>query len=336
MSHTLGHLGRIPDAKHQTLHRAWSISEVGWQLYPVYAVDDEGMCTCPKGPACPYPGKHPATPHGFNDASSDPNRIFEMFSRRPGASVGHRTGRVSGTVVIDVDPRDGGMETLRRLQTAHGNLPPTRLHATGGGGYQYFLRYPAGVKEVPSRTIGLGVEVKADRAGVVLPPSKHASGQRYEVLIDGPLAPLPSWILEEGSRLQAIEGGEGDRVQPTESRFVLPERICKGARNRVLYRYGCSLRAHGWDHASILADLLRVNAERCLPPMSDVEIRKIALSAALHSPGNASRVTPQVLNAIAYLEEKARTRPTKGIGAHSRRAVYRTPCRLRQGPRPHT
>jgi len=163
----------------------------------------------------------------------------------------------------------------------------------------------------------------ADGKGVVLPPSKHTSGRRYEVLIDGPLAPLPSWILEEGSRLRAIEGGEGDRVQPTESRFVLPERICKGARNRILYRYGCSLRAHGWDHASMLADLLRVDAERCLPPMSDVEIRKTARSAALHSPGNASRVTPQVLNAIAYLEKKARTRPTKGVGAHSRWAVYR-------------
>jgi hypothetical protein len=311
MSHTLGRLGRIPDAKHQTLHGAWSISEVGWQLYPIYAVDDEGTCTCSKGPACPYPGKHPATLHGFNDASSDPTRVFEMFSRRPGASVGHRTGRVSGTVVIDVDPRDGGIETLRRLQAAHGNLPPTRLHATGGGGYQYFLRYPESVKGVPSRTIGPGVEVKADRAGVVLPPSKHASGRRYEVLIDAPLAQLPSWILEEGSRLRAIEGGEGDRVQPTESRFVLPGRVYEGTRNPTLHRYGCSQRTHGWRHAEILADLRRVNAERCIPPMSDDEVRKIARSAASYMPGNASTVSPEVLLAAAYLQETARHRPKK-------------------------
>ena len=57
--------------------------------------------------------------------------------------------------------------------------------------------------------------------------------------------------------------------------------------------------------------------------MSDYEVRKIARSAARYQPGNASTVTSQVLNAIAYLEEKAHTRPTKGVGAHSRWAVYR-------------
>ncbi len=58
------------------------------------------------------------------------------------------------------------------------------------------LRYPKGVEEVPSRTIGPGVEVKADGVGVVLPPSNHASGGSYEVLIDAPVAPLPSWVVE--------------------------------------------------------------------------------------------------------------------------------------------
>lgn len=134
----LGRLGWMQVAAHRTLHAAWAISEVGWQLYPVYAVDDEGTCTCPKGTACPYPGKHPATPHGFDDASADPNRVFEMFSRRPGASVGHRTGRVSGTVVIDVDPRDGGMETLSRLQAEHGNLPPRGCTLQAGAGISTF------------------------------------------------------------------------------------------------------------------------------------------------------------------------------------------------------
>jgi hypothetical protein len=66
MSHTLGRLGFIQDAEHQTLHTAWSISEVGWQLYPAYAVDDEGTCACREGIACSDPGKHPTTPHRIN------------------------------------------------------------------------------------------------------------------------------------------------------------------------------------------------------------------------------------------------------------------------------
>ena len=333
MSRTLGRLGRIQDSEHRTLHAAWAISEVGWQIYPVYAVDDEGMCACAKGSACTDPGKHPTTPHGFNDASSDPERIAKMFARWPGGNVGLKTGSGSDVVVFDVDPRAGGFASLRKLEAEQEKLPTTREHATGGGGAHLFYALPQDPKSLQSTILAPGIELKADGAGVVLPPSKHASGGRYEVLIAAPLALLPSWVLDEGRRLHAIEGGREDVVEQPESRFVLPERICEGARNRILYRYGCSLRAHGWDHASILAGLLRVNAERCVPPISDAEVRKIAQSAALHSPGNVSTITPQVLNAIAYLEGKARTRPTKGVGAHSRWAVYRAllDCAKRHG-----
>jgi DNA-binding MarR family transcriptional regulator len=333
MSHTLSRLERIPDAGHQTLHRAWSISEVGWQLYPIYAVDDEGTCSCSKGPACPDPGKHPTTPHGFNDASSDPERIAEMFARWPGGNVGLKTGRVSGTVIIDVDPRNGGMETLGRLQAEHGYLPPTRLHATGGGGFHYVLGYPEGVKVMPSRTIGPGLEVKADGAGVVLPPSIHASGRRYEVLVLVPLAPLPSWVVEIVSRELRVLAGGGE--QPTESRFELPERVVESSpsRNRMLFDYGCSLRAHGWRYAAILSEIRRINAERCVPPMSDHEVRKVASSASSYAPGNASMAAPEVLVAVAFLEEKAQFRPTRGLGGRSRWAVYRAllDCAKRHG-----
>ena len=332
MRRPLGSIDWFPGAEHQTLHEVLLMAEEGWQLYPIYGVDADGVCACPKGATCPNPGKHPTTPHGFNDASSDPKRIAEMFARWPGDNVGHKSGRASGTVIIDVDPRNGGMETLGRLQAEHGYFPPTRLHVTGGVGFHYALRYPESVNKVPSRTIGPGVEVKADGAGVVLPPSNHASGGKYEVLVDAPLAPLPSWIVEMARELRVLAGGA---EQPTESRFKLPERIYETAspRNRTLFDYGCSLRAHGWDHPAILAELRRVNAERCLPPMSDYELRKIARSAARYQPGNALTVSPEVLAAVAYLEERAGHRAKKGLAAHSRWAVYRAllDCAKRHG-----
>jgi DNA-binding MarR family transcriptional regulator len=332
MSHTLGRLGRMPDVEHQTLHEVLLTAEEKWELYPIHGVDADNVCACPRGAVCPDTGKHPTTPHGFNDASSDPERIAEIFARWPGDNVGHKSGRASGTVIIDVDPRNGGMETLRGLQAEHGYFPPTRLHATGGGGFHYMLRYPEGIEELPSRTIGPGVEVKADGAGVVLPPSIHASGRRYEVLIDAPLAPLPSWVAELARELRVLPGGA---EQPTESRFKLPEHIYETAspRNRALFDYGCSLRAHGWDHTAILAELQRVNAERCTPPMSEYEVQKIARSAARYQPGNALTVSPEDLAAVAYLEERARHRAKKGLAAHSRWAVYRAllDCAKRHG-----
>jgi len=182
------------------------------------------------------------------------------------------------------------------------------------------------------------VELKADGAGVVLPPSNHASGGVYHALNTAPLAELPSWVLELASKpmLEVVEGeGQGRATQPTESRFELPERIYERApsRNRTLYEYGCSLRAHGRDHAAILTELRKANKERCVPPMSDDEVRKIARSAASHAPGNASTVAPEVLEAATLLEKKVQSRPKKGTAAHSRWAVYRAllDCAKRHG-----
>jgi DNA-binding MarR family transcriptional regulator len=171
------------------------------------------------------------------------------------------------------------------------------------------------------------VELKADGAAVVLPPSNHVKGV-YRVLSAAPLA--PAWVLALALKpeLKVIEG-LGNPALPTASKFELPERISEGARNWTLYRYGCSLRAHGWDHTHILDELRRVNEQRCVNehgrnvPLSDDEVRKIARSAARHAPGNASMVAPEVLEVIASLEKKAQSRSKKGIAAYSRWAVYR-------------
>lgn len=67
--------------------------------------------------------------------------------------------------------------------------------------------------------------------------------------------------------------------------------------------------------------------------MSDDEVWTIACSAASYMPGNASTVSPKVLAAVAYLEERAGHRAKKGLAAHSRWAVYRAllDCAKRHG-----
>jgi len=257
------------------------------------------------------------TRNGINDASSDPLELAEMFGAHPGCNVGLATGRESGVVVLDSDSWNGGGPSLARLQQEHGKLPSTRLHQTGSSDLHWCFAYPEGVEWLPSRTIAPGVELKADGAGVVLPPSRHPSGAWYVVLIDGPLAPLPSWIVEKTRRLQVVKGGG----QPGQSRYRLPERIREGTRNDTLHRYGCSLRAHGWDYAEILEELRRVNAERCVPPLSDDEVRKIAASAASHEPGNASTATPETLEALDGIEDALWARPWPGVGGKSERSV---------------
>ena len=123
----------LPGTEYQTLSAACSSVEPGWEIYPIHSVDEQGVCTCPKWERCLDPGKHPATDSGINDASSDPELIAALFSGRAGANVGLRTGRGSGVCVIDIDPRHGGLSSLRKLEAEHGKFPDTREHATGGG-----------------------------------------------------------------------------------------------------------------------------------------------------------------------------------------------------------
>ena len=100
-------------------------------LYPIWGVNDDGVCTCPKGADCGSPGKHPMTRHGIKDASSDPFQIAAMFSAHPECNSGLATGRASGVVVLDQDAYAGGWASMEQLQKEHGKLPSTRLHQTG-------------------------------------------------------------------------------------------------------------------------------------------------------------------------------------------------------------
>lgn len=301
-----------------TLDRSLRIAATeGWEIYPAYGVYD-GTCRCRKGPACPYPGKHPATRHGIKDASSDPLKIVEMFARNPGCNPALATGVGSGVAVLDWDMVGCG-GAHRRLQEEHGPLPATRTHRSGSGSLHGLFAVPAGLESLPSLDLIEGCELKADGTGVLLPPSRTNYG-RYEVLSDAPLAELPDSIVETAMSLTLHEGG-GERGAA--SRFVLPERIASH-RNNELTAYGGHLRRRGWEHGAILEELRKANRERCAPPLSGQEVQKIARSVSRYEKGNAGPVvSPEVLGVVAFLEHRAGSRPKKTTGAYSRWAVYR-------------
>src|SRR4051794_33968519 len=79
-------------------------AERGWHVFPCHHIED-GRCTCVG--ECASPGKHPMTPHGFKDATTDKDRIQEWWSQFPSANIGIRTGEVSGVWVLDLDGAGG-------------------------------------------------------------------------------------------------------------------------------------------------------------------------------------------------------------------------------------
>lgn len=129
--------------------------------------------------------------------AADAEVLRRWWRRWPEANVGVVTGAVSGLVVLDVDPRNGGDGSLAALEFVHGALLPTVEVLTGGGGRHLYYRHPG--TTVAGRPVAPGLDVKGDGGLVVCPPSLHASGLRYRWAPNRapgeiPLAPLPWWI----------------------------------------------------------------------------------------------------------------------------------------------
>jgi hypothetical protein len=106
-------------------------------------------CGCPAGRNCKNkPGKHPIgflARHGVKDATTDANIIRKWWSTwdNTAPNIGIATGDV--VVVADIDPRNGGAESLTALEEKHGALPASWMVRTGDGIHHYF-RPPLGVK----------------------------------------------------------------------------------------------------------------------------------------------------------------------------------------------
>ena len=148
----------------------------GWPVIPLHSIRG-GACTCGK-PQCDSPGKHPHTKNGIKDASLDPAVIERWWRQWETANVGVCTGANSGLMVLDIDPRHGGDESLAEFAREHGESLSTVEAITGGGGRHLVFKHPGG--SVGNR-VGLlpGIDVRGDGGYIVAPPSNHASGGQY-------------------------------------------------------------------------------------------------------------------------------------------------------------
>jgi len=172
----------------------------GWYVFPLHSIDPETKnCTC-KRPDCDRKAKHPRTKNGVDDATTDEQKIRDWFRRWPSANIGLSCGP-SGLVVVDVDPRNGGDETLCEIESKHGAMPATPIQLTGGGGQHYLFQRPeSGGAKVRGTKIPGGIDIKADGGYIVVAPSNHESGRSYfwdggHHPNDEPIAPCPDWLL---------------------------------------------------------------------------------------------------------------------------------------------
>lgn len=179
---------------------AANYAALGWRVFPCHSIVD-GACSCGR-PKCDSPGKHPATGRGSKDATTDHGK-FNWNNRNVAIATG------DGLHVIDVDETKAGSQLIPQdngawlLVDARGNhvaeLPPSRVHRTGSGGWHYFASVEGKLGNSSggskTRSLGPGIDTRGDGGHVVVPPSNHICGGSYEIVTDDDIAPMPAELL---------------------------------------------------------------------------------------------------------------------------------------------
>ena len=134
-------------------------------------------CSCPRGPGCDRPAKHPLLRHGVKEATTDPDMLGRWWRRWPQANVGLATGIVFDALDID---GPAGLAALHQLAGAAGLRLPGPLVATGGGGWHRWFT-PTGLGNRPPRGL-THIDWRGKGGCVLAPPSRHISGRHYRWL----------------------------------------------------------------------------------------------------------------------------------------------------------
>jgi Bifunctional DNA primase/polymerase, N-terminal/Primase C terminal 1 (PriCT-1) len=257
---------------------ALRLASRGLPVLPLHSVLLAGcgyVCTCGKA-QCKSAGKHPharLVRNGLTDATIDELVINHWWSCFSYANVGLATGKV---VVLDVDPRHDGDETLRALEDKHGPLPSTWRAITGGGGEHIFF---SGVP-IPNSVgqVGAGLDIRGPGGYVVVPPSLHKSGRKYEWNVDfhpdeTTLAPIPDWLVALTAK-PITDGGATDW-----SEFAV-SKIAEGSRNHSLAKLTGHLLRRYVDERLAVQLILSWNQTCCEPPLEHREVLAIVRSIA--------------------------------------------------------
>lgn len=219
---------------------------------------------------------------GFKDATHSREHVEAAWRRTPEANIGIATGEPSRIWVLDIDPRHGGLESLRALEDEYGPLPTTVTVATPSGGKHLCFAYSKEQGDVRNRAGVLpGIDVRGDDGYVAGVGSVHPNGGIY-YYAEGcspdevPLAPAPEWLLD----LVTAPVRKGHSETPTDG--AIPE----GARNSTLASLAGSMRRRGLSEAAIRAALHVTNEERCEPLLSQREVEAIARSISGYDPAD--------------------------------------------------
>lgn len=199
--------------------------------------------------------------------------MFAHFEKYPNSNLALYTGAIDNVLVFDFDPKNGGLETHKKIEESIGRMPKTATSETGGGGLHYLMKCDPEVKKSmkfnPADYPGLDILCNHN---AVAAGSIHSSGNIYEFveglsLSDVPIAELPETFTKEFSKTN------------TKKTKAVKTEIAEGSRNTTLFKKAAAMFSAGVSEDFIMETLKEINRTQCNPHLELDEIEKIIASA---------------------------------------------------------
>jgi hypothetical protein len=226
-------------------------------------------------------------------------QIRKWWEKFPDANIGIITGKISNLVVLDFD-------SILALETFRNQicLTPKTIKQKTGRGYQYFFPYPNG-RDIRNKS-GLmkDVDLRAEAGLVVVAPSIHKSGKRYEWKNHDPLEDGLKGLKEIPKKILifCLKGSKSSISNKIAKDVNILDGVEEGIRDETLFKHACSLKSKGLSRAEVEI-IITEAAKNCSPPFPKDEALAKVESAFGYPDSNALK--------IRRAREKMRKRTSK-------------------------
>jgi putative DNA primase/helicase len=208
------------------------------------------------------------TAHGWKDASTAEEQIRAWWTKTPNANIAIACNP-SNLAVLDIDH---GIESQKDAVALLGamDLGDTYMVRTGRRPeYGLQVYFTGAIPDVGLwKAAGAEGQIKSLGGYVMAAGSVHPSGESYEVVNSGPLAPTPNTVRALKTVSLPVTSGPMGKIPDG------------AGRHAAITSVAGKLRASGLDGDAIYEALVPINPAMCEVPLSDEDLKYIAHGVA--------------------------------------------------------